>query len=45
MKAKIQFISDGEYAKSKAEVDELRRELGLMPVRAIQSQLDEKNAS
>ncbi|KDQ14593.1 hypothetical protein BOTBODRAFT_32725 [Botryobasidium botryosum FD-172 SS1] len=44
-KAKIQSISDGEYADSKREVDALRAELGLPPVRSLQSTLDEKAAS
>jgi len=44
-KSKIQTISGGEYADAKREVDALRAELGLPPVRSLQSTLDEKAAS
>ncbi|KAF8316916.1 uncharacterized protein EI90DRAFT_2944073, partial [Cantharellus anzutake] len=42
---KIQSIKEGEYAALKQQVDSLRAELGMTPIRSLQSLLDEKSAA
>jgi len=42
---KIRGITEGEYASLKQQVDALRAELGMTPVRSLQSLLDEKSAA
>jgi hypothetical protein len=44
LQAKIQTLTDGDYAKAKAEVDVLRTELGQQPVPSLQSLIEEKSA-
>ncbi|EJD02160.1 uncharacterized protein FOMMEDRAFT_124435 [Fomitiporia mediterranea MF3/22] len=43
LRAKIQAITDGEYAVAKREVDALRAELGQPPMPSLQQTLEEKN--
>ncbi|KAI5122216.1 hypothetical protein M0805_002705 [Coniferiporia weirii] len=45
LRTKIQFITDGDYASAKREVDSLRAELGQPPVPSLQQTLDEKSAA
>ncbi|KAF9506827.1 hypothetical protein BS47DRAFT_1399178 [Hydnum rufescens UP504] len=44
-RAKIQMITDGEYAEAKKQVDALRAQLGMPPMRTLQSVLDEASAT
>ncbi|THH08318.1 hypothetical protein EW145_g2789 [Phellinidium pouzarii] len=45
LRAKIQAITEGEYAGAKREVDMLRAELGQPPVPSLQQAMEEKNAT
>jgi hypothetical protein len=42
LRVKINTLTDGEYALSKADVDRLREELGQAPLPSLQATLDEK---
>jgi hypothetical protein len=39
------MITDGEYAEAKKQVDALRAQLGMPPMRTLQSVLDEASAT
>jgi hypothetical protein len=43
LRARIQQITDGEYANAKRDVDALRAELGQPPVPGLQATLEEKS--
>jgi hypothetical protein len=43
LRARIQQITDGEYATAKRDVDALRAELGQPPVPGLQATLEEKS--
>ncbi|KLO07325.1 hypothetical protein SCHPADRAFT_836893 [Schizopora paradoxa] len=45
LRAKIQLISDGEYAAAKHQVDSLRAELGMPPLPSLQQTMAEKSAT
>lgn len=42
LRKKIHELEHGEYASAKAEVDKLRRELGLEESKSLKSQLEER---
>lgn len=43
LRARIQQITDGEYATAKRDVDALRAELGQPPLPSLQTTLEEKS--
>ncbi len=43
LRARIQQITDGEYATAKRDVDGLRAELGQPPLPGLQATLEEKS--
>jgi hypothetical protein len=43
LRARIQQITDGEYATAKRDVDALRAELGQPPLPGLQATLEEKS--
>lgn len=43
LRARIQQITDGEYANAKRDVDALRAELGQPPLPTLQATLEEKS--
>jgi hypothetical protein len=43
LRARIQQITDGEYATAKRDVDSLRAELGQPPLPGLQATLEEKS--
>ena len=43
LRARIQQITDGEYATAKRDVDTLRAELGQPPLPGLQATLEEKS--
>ena len=43
LRARIQQITDGEYANAKRDVDALRAELGQPPLPSLQATLEEKS--
>jgi hypothetical protein len=43
LRARIQQITDGEYASAKRDVDGLRAELGQPPLPSLQATLEEKS--
>jgi hypothetical protein len=43
LRARIQQITDGEYATAKRDVDALRAELGQPPLPSLQATLEEKS--
>lgn len=45
LRAKIQVLSDGEWAIAKADVDRLRVDLGQEPLPSLQQTLEERRAA
>ena len=44
LRARIEHITEGDYATAKRDVDKLRAELGQPPLPSLQATLDEKSA-
>ena len=44
MRRQVKELTEGEYAIAKAEVDKLRKELGLEETKSLETQLEEKSS-